>query len=163
MKCAKRQGIYVHAHRQGASLQRLFHSLYDFVRVFSRFTDQNTKAFFLFQCIQDDGKFAQGSAIAKEGNTVVVPANAGDAGAMVAQAMGIFKAMDGRGGGRGGAGGDGGGGGVGEAAAAATDAAEELPADDMASWRLAAEERAQRPEGLEEEQAKLDEGFRDPK
>ena len=103
------------------------------------------------------------SDIAKEGNTVVVPANAGDAGAMVAQAMGIFKAMDGRGGGRGGAGGDGGGGGVGEAAAAATDAAEELPADDMASWRLAAEERAQRPERLEEEQAKLDEGFRDPK
>ena len=87
------------------------------------------------------------SDIAKEGNTVVVPANAGDAGAMVAQAMGIFKAMDGRGGGRGGAGGGAGGGGVGEAAAAATDAAEELPADDMASWRLAAEERAQRPEG----------------
>ena len=88
------------------------------------------------------------NSIAKEGNTVVVPANVGDAGAMVAQAMGIFKAMDGRGGGGGGSGGGGGGGGGG--------GAEELPADDMTSWRLAAEERAQlRPEGLEGE-AKLD-------
>merc|ERR1712151_80122 len=34
------------------------------------------------------------SSIAKTGNTVVVPANVGDAGSMVAQAMGIFKAMD---------------------------------------------------------------------
>jgi hypothetical protein len=63
---------------------------------------------------------------------------------MVAQAMGISQAMDGRGGGGGGSGGGGGGGGGG--------GAEELPADDMTSWRLAAEERAQlRPEGLEGE------------
>ena len=34
-------------------------------------------------------------SIAKAGNTVVVPANVGDAGAMVAQAMAVFKAMDG--------------------------------------------------------------------
>ena len=90
------------------------------------------------------------SGIAKEGNTVVVPANVGDAGAMVAQAMGIFKAMDGRSGGGGGG-------------AAGAGAAEELPADDMRSWRLAAEERAQlRPEGLEGE-GELDDGFGHPK
>ena len=83
------------------------------------------------------------SGIAKTGNTVVVPANVGDAGAMVAQAMGIFKAMDGRGG-------------VGGAAA------EELPTTDeqaLRSWAAQAERAQLRPEGLEaEREAELEDG-----
>jgi len=83
------------------------------------------------------------SGIAKTGNTVVVPANVGDAGAMVAQAMGIFKAMDGRGG-------------VGGAAA------EELPTTDeqaLRSWAAQAERAQLRPEGLEaDREAELEDG-----
>ena len=90
------------------------------------------------------------SRIAKAGNTVVVPANVGDAGAMVAQAMGIFKAMD-RSGGGGGGGGDG---------AAAT---EEVSADVQAlrSWAAQAE-RAQLPlGGLEESELEERAGHED--
>ena len=68
------------------------------------------------------------NSIAKTGNTVVVPANVGDAGAMGAQAMGIFKGMNS------------------SAAAAATPKVEEWATpDDMNALRSWAEQASEVP------------------